>query len=105
MIFISMGPPVRVAYHGAARSRETASFSESGSSSSCAQVSDLIRGHFRKMSNRSKSVHHHGPRNCHFKTQYQSAGRDMGHPVPLAYGLIEAGGAIVSAGMYSSDQQ
>ncbi|PCM68791.1 phage tail protein, partial [Enterobacter cloacae] len=26
-------------------------------------------------------------------------------PVPLAYGLIEAGGAIVSAGMYSSDQQ
>ncbi len=29
----------------------------------------------------------------------------MGHPVPLAYGLTEAGGAIVSAGMYSSDQQ
>lgn len=30
----------------------------------------------------------------------------MGHPVPLAYGgWIEVGGAIVSAGMYSSDQQ
>lgn len=71
-----MGPPGGVACHGAARSRETASFSDPGSSSSCAQVFDLIRGHFRKMSNRSKSVHHHGPGNCHFKTQYQPAGRD-----------------------------
>ncbi|MCK6750259.1 DUF1983 domain-containing protein [Enterobacter bugandensis] len=71
-----MGPPGRGGCHGAARSRETASFSDPGSSSSCAQVFDLIRDHFRKMSNRSKSVHHHGPGNCHFKTQYQPAGRD-----------------------------
>ncbi len=74
-----LGPPGWGPRHGAARSRETASFSDPGSSSSCAQVFDLIRGHFRKMSNRSKSVHHHGPGNCHFKTQYQPAGRDTGH--------------------------
>lgn len=29
------------------------------------------------MSNCSKSVHHHGPGNRHFKTQYQPAGRDI----------------------------
>lgn len=29
----------------------------------------------------------------------------MGYPVPLIYGEREAGGAVISAGMYSSDQQ
>jgi predicted phage tail protein len=29
----------------------------------------------------------------------------MGYPVPVLYGEREIGGAIISAGMFSSDQQ
>ena len=71
------GPPVGGAYHGAAGARKTASFCDLGSSSSFMQVFDLFKGRFRKMSNRLKSVHHHGPGNRRIKTEYQPACRDI----------------------------
>ncbi|EBF2581117.1 hypothetical protein DNU99_11325 [Salmonella enterica subsp. enterica serovar Corvallis] len=71
-----LGPPGGVACHGAGAARKTASFSDLRSSSSFAQVIDLIRGYFAQMSNRLKSVHHHGPGNCRFKTEHQPTGRD-----------------------------
>ena len=48
------GPPGGVACHGAGAARKTASFSDLRSSSSFAQVIDLIRGDFVQMSNRLK---------------------------------------------------
>lgn len=75
-ILKSKDTPDWVAFHGAARSRETASFSDPGSSLLCVHVFDLIKVNFIKMLNGSKSVHYPGPGNCHFKTQYQPAGRD-----------------------------
>lgn len=58
-----MGPPSGVACHGAAGARKTASFCDQGPSSSFEQVFDFFKDRFRKMSNRLKSVHHHGPGN------------------------------------------
>ncbi|MGP4881066.1 hypothetical protein ACTXQV_56250, partial [Klebsiella pneumoniae] len=55
-----MGPPGGVAFHGAARSRESAGFLDPWSSSSFAQVVDFIDACFAMMSKRLKSVHHHG---------------------------------------------
>lgn len=48
------------------------------------QVFDLFKGHFRKMSNRLKSVHHHGPGNRRIKTEYQPACRDNRYSISMA---------------------
>ncbi|HCC2627184.1 TPA: hypothetical protein M4192_001673 [Klebsiella quasipneumoniae] len=65
-----MGPPGRVAFHGAARSRESASFLDPWSSSSFAQVFDFIDACFAMMSKRLKSVHHHGSGNRFSEAEY-----------------------------------
>ncbi|MCL0708586.1 hypothetical protein QQG30_26335, partial [Klebsiella pneumoniae] len=69
-----MGPPGGVAFHGAARSRESAGFLDPWSSSSFAQVVDFIDACFAMMSKRLKSVHHHGSGNRFSEAEYQSAG-------------------------------
>jgi hypothetical protein len=69
-----MGPLGGVAFHGAARSRESAGFLDPWSSSSFAQVVDFIDACFAMMSKWLKSVHHHGSGNRFSEAEYQSAG-------------------------------